>query len=121
MKGNVVATPGGRSARSTGTPRYRLSRFNSQTCAQQTEQTVNPPGDRPCGTIENMRGIRVRFIVGSDGRKEAVLLGMAEYHRLMSKLEDLQDALALDRAERTSTNLIPYSSVQKRLKRAGKL
>lgn len=59
--------------------------------------------------------------MGSDGRKEAVLLGMAEYHRLMGKLEDLQDALALDRAERTSKKLIPYSSVQKRLKRAGKL
>lgn len=68
-----------------------------------------------------MRHIRARFIVGSDGRKEAVLLGMAEFHRLMGKLEDLQDALALDRAERTSKKLIPYSSVQKRLKRAGKL
>jgi hypothetical protein len=68
-----------------------------------------------------MRNIRARFAVGSDGRKEAVLLGMTEYRRLIVKLENLQDALALDRAEGTSKKLIPYSLVQKRLERAGKL
>lgn len=68
-----------------------------------------------------MTNARARFIVGPNGRKQAVLLEMADYRRLLAKLEDLQDALALDRAERNSKTLLPYSLVRKRLKRAGKL
>ncbi len=62
-----------------------------------------------------------KFIVSSHGRKEAVLLRVGEYRRLLGRIEDLEDALALDRAERTSKRLIPYAEVRERLKRAGKL
>ena len=62
-----------------------------------------------------------KYLVGPRGRKEAVVLEISEYRRMVRKIEDLEDALALDRAEQTSTKLIPYSSVRKRLKRAGKL
>ncbi len=71
--------------------------------------------------IRSMRNVTPKFIVGSNGRKEAVLLRIAEYRRLMGKLEDLQDAVTLDRAEYTSKRLVSYSTVRKRLKRAGKL
>ena len=38
----------------------------------------------------------------------------------MGKLDDLQDAVTFDRAEYTSERLVSYSTVRKRLKRAGK-
>jgi hypothetical protein len=61
------------------------------------------------------------FIVGPDGRRRGVFLAMAHYRRMVRKIEDLQDALTLDRAERTSHKLLPYSLVRRRLQRAGKL
>ena len=66
-------------------------------------------------------GTAPKFVVGTSGRREAVLLDMNQYRRMLRKLEDLQDALALDRAERTSKKLVPYDDVRRRLKRAGKL
>ncbi len=71
--------------------------------------------------IADMKSSRPKYVVSSGGRKEAVLLRLAEYHRLTAKLEDLQDALTLDRAEDTSKKLVPYSVLRKRLKRAGTL
>ena len=41
---------------------------------------------------------------------------MGEYKRLLERIEDLEDAIALDRAERTSKRLIPYDEVRERLK-----
>ena len=66
-------------------------------------------------------GTAPKFVVGTSGRREAVLLDMNQYRRMLRKLEDLEDALALDRAERTSKKLVPYEDVRRRLKRAGKL
>ena len=66
-------------------------------------------------------GTAPKFVVGTSGRREAVLLDMNQYRRMLQKLEDLEDALALDRAERTSKKLVPYEDVRRRLKRAGKL
>ena len=68
-----------------------------------------------------MRIDRPKFLVTSNGRKEAVLLRIGEYKLLLERIEDLEDAMALDRAERTSKKLLPYSEIRGRLKRAGKL
>ena len=68
-----------------------------------------------------MASISPRFVIGARGRKEGVLLRPAEYRRLLHRIEDLEDALALDRAEDTSKELLPYEVVRKRLKRMGKL
>jgi PHD/YefM family antitoxin component YafN of YafNO toxin-antitoxin module len=68
-----------------------------------------------------MKSATPKFIVGSNGRKEAVLLDIGEYRRIIDELEDLQDALTLDRAERSSRKLVPYSAARSRLKRADKL
>jgi len=46
---------------------------------------------------------------------------MNQHRVCCKKIEDLEDALALDRAERTSKKLVPYEDVRRRLKRAGKL
>jgi hypothetical protein len=45
----------------------------------------------------------------------------ARNRRLLLKIEDLVDALALQRPEETSKELLPYAEVRRRLKRAGKL
>ncbi len=66
-------------------------------------------------------GTAPKFVVGTSGRREAVLLDMNQYRRMLQKIENLEDALALDRAERTSKKLVPYEDVRRRLKRAGKL
>ena len=66
-------------------------------------------------------GTAPKFVVGTSGRREAVLLDMNQYRRMLRKLEDLEDALALDRAERTSNKLVPYEDVRRRLEHAGKV
>ncbi len=62
-----------------------------------------------------------QFIIGSDGRKRGVVLGVTHYRRLLRRIEDLEDILTLDRAARSSKKLISYETVRKRLKQAGKL
>jgi L-rhamnose isomerase len=62
-----------------------------------------------------------KFVISTSGRKEAVLLDWGEYRRMLRKIEDLEDAMALDRAEQTSKKMVPYAEVHRRLKRAGKL
>jgi hypothetical protein len=62
-----------------------------------------------------------RFIVGPDGRRRGVILDVADYHRLLRRIEDLEDTLTLDRAAQSSKKLISYDTVRKRLKQAGKL
>ena len=61
------------------------------------------------------------FIIGPDGRKREVVLEMAQYRRLLRRIEDLEDTLTLDRAAQSSKKLVPYDTVRKRLTRAGKL
>ena len=62
-----------------------------------------------------------RFIVGPDGRKSGVVLEVTQYRRLLRRIEDLEDALALDSAAQSSKRLVSYESVRERLKRSGKL
>ncbi len=62
-----------------------------------------------------------KYLVGASGRRQGVVLALGEYRRLLRRIEDLEDSLALDRAEETSKQLLPYAAVRRRLKRAGKL
>jgi|GEM_PF-1236778 hypothetical protein len=62
-----------------------------------------------------------RFIIGPDGRKRGVVLGVTHYRRLLRRIEDLEDILTLDRAAQSSKKLVSYETVRKRLRRAGKL
>ena len=71
--------------------------------------------------ISFMSNVRPKFIFNSDGRAEGVVVPLAQYRRLLRKIEDLEDAVALDRAEQTSKELVPYVEVHERLKRSGKL
>ena len=49
------------------------------------------------------------------------MLGVSHYRRLLRRLEDLEDTLALDHAVQSSKQLVSYKTVRKRLKQAGKL
>lgn len=62
-----------------------------------------------------------RFIIGPDGRKRGVVLGVTHYRRLLRRIEDLEDILTLDRAAQSSKKLVSYETVRRRLRRAGKL
>jgi len=70
--------------------------------------------------IAGMRQGAPHFIVGPDGRKRGVVLEVTHYRRLMRRIEDLEDTLALDRAAQSSKKLVPYETVRKRLTQAGK-
>ncbi len=68
-----------------------------------------------------MLKVREKYLIDERGRKTAVVLPVREYRRLMERLEDLEDALELDEARRTSTGSKPYEEVQSELKQAGRL
>jgi len=55
-----------------------------------------------------MVSAKPKFVFTPDDRKEAILLRVGDYRRLLERIEDLEDAVALDRAERTSKKLVPY-------------
>jgi hypothetical protein len=83
---------------------------------------VSPAGiSSGYGRIVGMKYSAPKYLVGSSGRREGVVLGLQDYQRLLRRIEDLEDSLALDRAEETSKQLLPYTAVRRRLKRAGKL
>ena len=73
------------------------------------------------GMMMHMTHGSPQFIIGPDGRRQGVVLGMTHYLRLLRRIEDLEDSVTLDRAAETSKKLVPYESVRKRLIRTGKL
>jgi len=68
-----------------------------------------------------MENFKARASVGSVPEHDLVLVRKSHYRRLLRRLEDLEDALALDRAESSSKSVLDYSKVRRHLKQAGKL
>ena len=68
-----------------------------------------------------MANTKPQVMVGKGRQKDVLLVRRSHYRRLLRRIEDLEDALALDRAENNSQKLLDYSEVRTRLKRAGKL
>ena len=62
-----------------------------------------------------------KYLVDKRGRKQAVLLDIKEYSRLVSRLEELEDTLDLDEAVRTARGFRDYREVREDLKREGRL
>ena len=63
----------------------------------------------------------VRYIVDGDGKKAAVVLPVEDFERLVEHLEDLEDGLALDQAESSKRDFIPYETIRSELKKEGRL
>ena len=68
-----------------------------------------------------MANTKARVTVGKSGQNDLLLVRRSHYRRLLRRIEDLEDALTLDRAENNSKNLLDYAEVRKRLKRVGQL
>lgn len=62
-----------------------------------------------------------RYLVDERGRKRAVLLDMKEYSRLLRRLEELEDTLALDEAVGTASGFRDYREVRIELQREGRI
>ena len=62
-----------------------------------------------------------RYLVDEHGRKRAVLLDMKEYSRLLRRLEELEDTLALDEAVRTASEFRDCRDVRNELQYEGRL
>ena len=62
-----------------------------------------------------MFNIKPKYVVDEKGRKTAVVLSIKDYRALMQRLEDLEDALDLDRAVETATSFRPYSEIRAEL------
>ena len=62
------------------------------------------------------------IIVDEKGKKKSVVLDLRDYLRLIEYLEDLEDALELDRAEREAKSFRDYyKEIRKELVHEGKL
>ena len=68
-----------------------------------------------------MANTKAQVAVRKSGRNDVLLIRRSHYRRLLRRIEDLEDALTLDRAENNSKNLVDYAEVRERLKRVGKL
>ncbi len=62
-----------------------------------------------------------RYVVDQTGRKQGVLLSVREYTKLLRRLEDLEDALELEKAVKTETEFRDYGEIRKELRRKGRL
>ena len=68
-----------------------------------------------------MVAVKEKFIVDEKGKKKSVVLDLGDYLRLIEHLEDLEDALELDRAEREAKSSRDYKEIRAELVREGKL
>ena len=65
--------------------------------------------------------LRQKYVVDETGKKTAVVLDIETYRQLLEHLEELEDALELDRAVRESKGFRSYDEIRGELKRAGRL
>ena len=63
----------------------------------------------------------MQYLTDLKGKKQAVLLPVDEYNRLIEEMEDLRDALELEKRARTATKFVPYAEVRRRLTKQGRL
>lgn len=62
-----------------------------------------------------MFNIKPKYVVDEKGRRTAGVLSIKDYRALMQRLEDLEDALDLDRAVETATGFWEYSEIRSEL------
>lgn len=65
--------------------------------------------------------ITPKVFFDENGEPKDVLIPVSQYRKLLERLEDSEDALALDRAIKNAKKFIPASEVWAELEQAGKL
>ena len=68
-----------------------------------------------------MLKLREKFLTDKNGNPTAVVLDFQSYRRLRRHLEDLEDALGLDKARRAARSFRSYDVIRAELKKAGRL
>ena len=62
-----------------------------------------------------MLNVKPKYLVNEKGRKTAAVLSMKDYRCLMQRLEDLEDALDLDRAVESAEGFREYAVIRESL------
>ena len=61
------------------------------------------------------------YIVNEKGEKKYVILSIAQYQKLLQRIEDLEDALDLEKAIKEAKSFKNYNEIRKELISKGKL
>lgn len=64
--------------------------------------------------------VKESYIV-EDNRKKAVVIPIANYQKMLRKIEDMEDAIDALRAKKEAKDFFKYSDVKKELRAKGKL
>jgi hypothetical protein len=64
-----------------------------------------------------MLKLKERFLRDKHGKPTAIVLDIRSYRRLRRHLEDLEDALELDKARRSAKNFRSYEVIRTELKK----
>ncbi len=68
-----------------------------------------------------MTTINAKYLIDKSGKKQAILMDIKEYYRLLKRLEELEDALELDNAVRAGVEFRDYAEIRTELLLAGRL
>jgi hypothetical protein len=73
------------------------------------------------GEVNNMTTTDPKYLVDERGRKKAVLLNIEEYSRLLKRVEELEDALDLDKAVQGPCEFKDYGDIREELLKEDRL
>ncbi len=76
---------------------------------------IRPPSLLLEGMATN--GIKEQFVVDAAGNRVAVLLGMEEYEKIKTELEELEELRAYDAAMISSDETIPFEQAVAEIKK----
>ena len=62
-----------------------------------------------------------QYIISEKGERKYVVLNISQYQKLVKKIDDLEDALDLEKAVKEAKSFRNYKEIRKELKAAGKL
>jgi len=62
-----------------------------------------------------------QYLIDKKGKKRAVLVDINEYSRLLERLEELEDALDMDKSASSTQGFTDYRKIREELVREGRL
>ena len=60
-----------------------------------------------------MEKMNKNYIITENGKKKYVILGISQYRKLLEKIEDLEDALDLEKAIKEAKSFRNYDEIRK--------
>lgn len=63
-----------------------------------------------------MEKMNKNYIITENGKKKYVILGISQYRKLLEKIEDLEDALDLEKAVKEAKSFRNYDEIRKELR-----